>query len=130
MREETLFGIFAAASIIIVYLVIIVVMIASSWKIHEKAGKPGWTAIIPIYNTIILLEIAGKPVWWIVLFMIPIANIIAPVMVNLEVAKKFGLSPGFGIGMSFLPLIFMPILAFGPAKFEAEDKTNIDHFIA
>ena len=130
MREETLFGIFAAASIIIVYLVIIVVMIASSWKIHEKAGKPGWTAIIPIYNTIILLEIAGKPVWWIVLFMIPIANIIAPVMVNLEVAKKFGLSQGFGIGMSFLPLIFMPILAFGPAKFEAEDKTNIDHFIA
>jgi len=34
------------------------------WRIFEKAGKPGWASLIPIYNTIILLEIVGKPWWW------------------------------------------------------------------
>ena len=133
MREETLFAIFTA-SLVIVYLVVIVVMIASNWKIHEKAGKPGWTAIVPIYNTVVLLELTGKPIWWIALLLIPFVNIIASpiisVLIYLELAKKFGLSPVFGIGMSFLPLIFLPILAFGPAKYQSEDMTNVYHLIA
>ncbi|MEA2043640.1 MAG: DUF5684 domain-containing protein, partial [Bacteroidota bacterium] len=52
---------------VIIYLAIIVLMIASLWKIFEKAGKPGWASIIPIYNLIVLLEIVGKPVWWFIL---------------------------------------------------------------
>ena len=133
MREETFFAIFTA-SLVIVYLVVIVVMIASNWKIHEKAGKPGWTSIVPIYNMVVLLELTGKPLWWIALLLIPFVNIIASpiisILIYLELAKKFGLSPGFGLGLSFLPLIFLPILAFGPAKYQSEDITNVDHLIA
>ena len=39
-----------------------IILIAAMWKVFTKAGKPGWAAIIPIYNIWVLLEIAGKPV--------------------------------------------------------------------
>lgn len=55
----------------IIYLAIIVLMIASMWKVFTKAGKPGWAAIVPIYNIIVLLQIVGRPTWWIILFLIP-----------------------------------------------------------
>ena len=101
----------------LVYLGIIVLTIASLWKIFEKAGKPGWAAIIPIYNIIVLLEIVNKPVWWIVLILVPIVNLIVAVLIYVELAKCFGKSAGFGIGMVFLGFIFLPILAFSDAEY-------------
>jgi len=50
--------------------------IASMWKLYQKAGYPGWAAIIPIYNAIVLIQIARKPIWWILLYLIPLVNII------------------------------------------------------
>jgi hypothetical protein len=58
------------AGSIIVMLLIAAFMIAAMWKVFTKAGKPGWAAIVPIYNIIVLLGIAGKPTWWIILFFI------------------------------------------------------------
>ena len=63
-------------------------VVAGFWKTFEKAGKPGWGAIIPIYNLILLLEIAGKPIWWIILYLIPFVNFIVIILVSIEVAKK------------------------------------------
>ena len=117
------------ALFIIVYLAFIIVLITSFWKAFEKAGKPGWAAIVPIYNIIVMLEIAGKPTWWIILFLIPIVNIVAAIIVNIEIAKKFGQGTGFGIGMIFLPFIFWPILGFGSSVFEGGDKTTTDHLL-
>ena len=94
-----------------------VVMIASMWKVFVKAGKPGWAAIVPIYNIIVLLEIVGKPVWWIVLFFIPLVSIVALVLISIEMAKCFGKTTGFGICLAFLSFIFYPILAFGDARY-------------
>ena len=51
-----------------VWLLILVLVIAGVWKTFVKAGQPGWAAIIPIYNVIVLLQIAGRPIWWILLF--------------------------------------------------------------
>ncbi len=59
----------------LVWLAVAVVMIIGWWKIFEKAGKPGWAAIVPIYNIIVLCEIVGRPAWWVVLFLIPCVNI-------------------------------------------------------
>lgn len=88
------------------------------WRIFEKAGKPGWAAIIPIYNTIILLEIVGKPWWWILLFLIPGVNIVFAIwMVNL-LSLSFGKGIGFTLGLIFLNAIFYPILAFGMAEYQ------------
>ena len=97
----------------LIELLIVIVAIAGLWKTFEKAGKPGWAAIIPIYNLIVMLEIAGKPLWWIVLFLIPIANLVVAILVSIAIAEKFGKSAGFGVGLAFLSFVFYPILGFG-----------------
>ena len=61
----------------------------SYWKVFTKAGKPGWAAIIPIYNMIVLLEVTKQPLWMIILFFLPVANLIALIIVNIELAKLF-----------------------------------------
>jgi hypothetical protein len=103
---------------IIIYLGIIVLMIASIWKIFEKAGKPGWAAIIPIYNIIVLLEVVGKPVWWIILFMIPFINVIFMIWTFNLLSKSFGKDEGFTIGLILLSFVFYPILGFGSAQYK------------
>jgi hypothetical protein len=98
-------------------IAIVVAVIAGFWRMFEKANQPGWGAIIPIYNIILLLQIAGKPVWWIILMMIPFVNIIPAILVPLGVAKNFGKSALFGIGLILLPFVFYLILGFGDAKY-------------
>ncbi|MBE9609108.1 DUF5684 domain-containing protein [Chitinilyticum piscinae] len=102
---------------VIIYLAIIVGIVAGFWKTYTKAGKPGWASIVPIYNFIVLLEIVKKPLWWIVLLLIPLVNFVALIMIYLELAKKFGKGAGFGIGLVFLPFIFVPMLGFGDAEY-------------
>ena len=101
----------------IIGLVIVILIIASIWKTFSKASEPGWAAIVPIYNIIVLLKIAGKPLWWIILFLIPGVNFVISILVSLGVAEKFGKSGGFGIGLAFLPFIFYPMLGFGDAQY-------------
>jgi hypothetical protein len=103
--------------ILIPALIISVIVIISYWKIFEKAGKPGWAAIIPIYNIIVLLEIVGKPVWWIILFIIPCVNIIFLVWTTNLLSKSFGQSEGFTVGLLLLGVVFYPILGFGNYKY-------------
>lgn len=104
---------------LLIQLVISVVVIAGFWKVFAKAGQPGWAAIVPFYNVYVMTQIAGKPAWWMVLFFIPLANIIALFVVNIAIAEKFGKGTGFGIGMIFLSFIFWPILGFGDAQYNA-----------
>jgi hypothetical protein len=103
---------------VIVWVAFAVLMIASMWKIFTKAGKPGWAAIIPIYNLIVLLEIAGKPLWWFILMLIPFVNIVVFIMVLVSIARNFGKGVGFAIGMLLLPFIFYPMLGFGDARYQ------------
>jgi uncharacterized membrane protein YoaK (UPF0700 family) len=101
----------------IIGLLVAVLVIAGMWKVFTKAGKPGWAAIIPIYNIVVLLQIAGKPLWWIVLLFIPIVNIVVGVMVMIGIAKAFGKGTGFALGLLFLSPIFIPILGFSDAQY-------------
>ena len=94
----------------VIWLAIVLLMIAGMWKIFVKAGKPGWAAIIPIYNIIVLLEIAGKPAWWLILFIIAI-------MVGISLAAKFGKGAGYGLGLALLGPIFYPLLGFSDAQY-------------
>ena len=97
--------------------VVALFMLICMWTIFTKAGKPGWAAIIPIYNTIVLLEIVGKPWWWLFLMMIPLVNLVFAIWVINLLSKSFGKSEGFTVGLLFVGIIFYPILAFGGAKY-------------
>ena len=103
----------------ILYIAVVVLMVVAMWKIFTKAGKPGWAAIIPFYNTYVLLKVAGKPGWWLVLFFIPIVNIVFYVIVSLALASVFGKGTGFAVGIIFLPVVFLPIMAFDSSKYIA-----------
>ena len=104
-----------------VYLFIAIALsllvIVAEWMIYEKAGKPGWACIVPIYNTLVLLEIVGKPWWWLLLLMIPFLNIIIGIwMLNL-LSKSFGKDEGFTVGLILLSVVFFPLLGFGSSKY-------------
>lgn len=101
----------------IFWLAIIVLLVASMWKVFEKAGEPGWASLIPVYNLIVMLRIAGKPLWWLILMFIPLVNLIAFILVGLATAERFGKGAGFGLGLTFLGFIFYPVLAFGDARY-------------
>ena len=104
---------------LIIYLAIIVGVIAGMWRVFTKAGKPGWAILVPIYNLIVLLEIAGRPVWWFLLMLVPLVNIVIAIIVGIDIAKAFGKGTGFGLGLTFLGFAFYPILGFGDANYRA-----------
>jgi hypothetical protein len=97
---------------VLIMLAITAFYIICMWKIFVKAGKPGWACIIPIYNLIVLLQIVGKPWWWLILMIIPIVNIVILIIVLNLLSKAFGHGVGFTLGLIFLGFIFIPILAF------------------
>ncbi|OWK72416.1 DUF5684 domain-containing protein [Pedobacter sp. AJM] len=119
MNEYEASGIAAGigTGMIILYLAIIVLWVVGMWKVFEKAGKPGWAAIIPIYNFIVMIEIVGKPMIWVLWLILPCVNFVFIVWLYNLVSKSFGKSEGFTVGMLLFPYIFWPILGFGDAKY-------------
>jgi hypothetical protein len=110
--ENQSYGLFAGIGGLF-YLAFIVLIVAGMWKLFVKAGKPGWAAIIPIYNIIVMMEITGKPIWQIVLFFIPLANLYVLITLGVSFCRSFG---KFGIGnylfYFFLGFIAIPMWGF------------------
>lgn len=103
----------------VVWLGFVGAILAGLWKTFEKAGKPGWAGIVPIYNMIVLCEIVGKPVWWgLLAIFAPCVNVVFSVLLMIELAKKFGKDPLYGIGLALLPFVFFPMLGFGSARYQ------------
>jgi hypothetical protein len=111
----------ALAGLMICYLVFIALIIAFSiivhWKIFTKAGEPGWACIVPVYNVMILSKICGRGELFGLLCLVPCVNIVVGIMLTFDLAKVFGKDVGFAIGLLLLPIVFLPILAFGSAEY-------------
>jgi hypothetical protein len=128
-------GLFAGIGVgaMIFYLAILVLYIAGFWKIFEKAGKPGWAAIIPIYNMIIIAEIVGKPIWWgIVAALVPCVNIVFSIWLLNLLMKSFGKEvPLWTILTVFFGFVTIPVIGFGDSKYigpTAAEATGGDSF--
>lgn len=105
--------------VVVLYIAVIVLVVAGAWKVFTKAGQPGWAAIVPIYNTYVMsVEICKLPILWFVLSLIPFVNFIAAIVICINLAKVFGKEGGFIVGLILLPMIFVPILGFGDAKYQ------------
>lgn len=102
---------------VVVWLAVTILVLASWWKIFTKAGKPGWAAIIPIYNLVVFLEVVNRPIWWIVLLFIPVVNVVMGIILANDLARAFGKGVGWTIGLIFLGFVFFPILGFGSDPF-------------
>jgi uncharacterized membrane protein YhaH (DUF805 family) len=100
----------------IVYLVIIVASIAGMWKTFEKAGKPGWASLIPVYNWIVLLEIIDRPIWWIALLLC--TGPIGMILVGMDLGENFGKSKGWGaVLLGLFGFVGFPLIGFGDAQY-------------
>lgn len=114
-------GLFAGFFGFLFFLFIIawvVLVIIAEWKIFKKAGKEGWKALIPIYNAYTLLQILNMEPMLCFLTIIPGANFMLGIVMCVKLAKSFGKSTGFAVGLILLEPIFEMILAFGDAKYK------------
>ena len=102
----------------------IVVTIIAEWKIFTKAGKEGWKALIPIYNAYSLLQILNMEPMLCFLSILPGANFMLGIVMNVRLAKSFGKGTGFAIGLILLEPIFLMILGFGDAKYKQLPSTK------
>lgn len=125
-------GVFAGMMMIVslVSITIGVLTIIANWKLFTKAGQAGWKSLIPIYNVIVLFKIAGiSPLWILAYFasVIPFVGWIAALAVSIylmvSLAKAFGKSSGFAVGLILLNTIFIMILAFGSAEYQLDNNT-------
>lgn len=112
--------------ILLISTAFIIFSIIYNWKIYKKAGKHGWEAIIPIYNLIVKFEFLNIPTWFLFLIIIPAANVALPIIIGINMAKKFGKDGGFAVGLILLPIVFYPVLAFGNAEYHPENKGIFD----
>ncbi len=114
----------------------------TNWKIFSKAGKPGWAALIPFYNTYIMSDIAfGNANYFIAIMalyviifigritgigilssLVSLASLALYIIYCIKISKAFGKSGGFTVGLVLLPLIFFPMLGFGSAEYIGPQK--------
>ena len=108
-------------SYLIAEILMLVFYIIVMWIIFEKAKKPGWAAIIPFYNVIVMLDIAGLD-WWhiLILIFVPFAAIAYMIIIPYRVSKRFGKSTIFSVLSIFFSIITYAIIAFGDAKYKGD----------
>lgn len=101
---------FIVAIIVSVFLILIPLS-----KLFVKAGQPAWQAYVPYLNICVMAHIGGRDWWW---GLVPFLNIVP----YFDLAKAFGKSDGYGIGLIFLPWIFIPMLGFSDAQYQLEQR--------
>lgn len=116
-------------ALLIVYLIMAVVFgipaIAGLWKMFQKAGQPGWAALVPIYNIIIYLKVVGRPVWWILFFLLAfipfvgaIVSLVLGIILANDMAKSFGKDVAYTVLLFLVPFVGYPMLGFGSAQYK------------
>lgn len=92
----------------LLFLVIVYVYMAVClMKMARKTNTPNaWMAWIPILNIILMVQVAKKPLWWIILFFIPFVNIVFTILLWMAIAKELGKPEWLGI------LMIVPVANF------------------
>ena len=126
-------GLFAGAMIVIWLFAIAwaVLTIIGLWKTLNKAGLPGWAAIIPFYNEYNVVKMSNRPMWffWAILaagllawipfigWLLIIGAFVLWVFIALDIAANFGQGTGFAILLIIFPAIMFLVLGFGSAQY-------------
>ncbi len=110
---------------VLFFLCLVVFYVAAFWRILEKAGEPGWGALIPFYNVYLWVKVAGRPGWWVLLFFVPVVSFFVTLILALDIARAFAKTGGFGIGLFVLSFVFVPILGFGSSTYHGPHPTPL-----
>ena len=119
------------AAFAFVFIAIGLVVVVGMWKTFDKAGQPGWAAIVPFYNLVVMFRIGGQSGWFALSYLlnfIPIIGTLAFLGIiiwnHVNISKRFGQGVGFAIGLVLLAPIFWLILGFGSSKYLAEQPAQ------
>lgn len=127
-----MFGLTIAAAIL-------VLMIVANIFLFRKMGLPGWYGVIPIWNIYQLFRQCWTPLPWfgfwgalavlsflgvegIIGFVVSVLTLVISVALNYKLALAFGRGVGYCIGLSLIPIVFLPMLAFGPALYQGNSS--------
>lgn len=98
--------------LVIFFIGVIIINVLAMFRLFETAGEEGWMSIIPILNLAIMLKINNRPMYWVLFILIPVIGSFVAIFIYFEFAKSFNKSGLYCLGVVFLPLIFLPMLAF------------------
>jgi len=97
-------------------LIFLVPWLAGLWKVFEKAGEPGWAALVPIYNLMVAARVGGKDAGFGLLCLLPVLQVVFLFLLCRDLARAFGKGTGFAFGLLVLPFLFFPMLGLGEAN--------------
>lgn len=117
MVEEVWSGIYI---FILVIIVIVAAALSGMYKMFEKAGQPGFGAIIPFYNIWCMCDMVFHNGRLFFFSLVPFVNIVFGIILQFKMAAVFGKGNAFGFGLVFLPPVFYCILGFGSAVYIEE----------
>lgn len=130
-------------ALLLMLIPVAILYIIGLCKVFKKAGKPAGFAFIPVYGMYVQYDIAGcKKLFWFYLpvFIVStllstvtefvtsysalsvisflsslcsVASVVLYILWCVKLAKAFGKSGGFAVGLIFLPFVFMMILGCG-----------------
>lgn len=123
-------------------LILLIYAAVNYYAIFIKANKPGWAALVPIYNTYITSNIVfGNLKYFVAIMLLNLMSfvggytgitiiflpihlilIVLKIIFNGRLAKAFGKSSEFTVCMMLAAIIFLPILAFGKSKYIGPQK--------
>ena len=101
------------------FLVFHAVMAIALWKMADRTKEePRWFALVPILNIALFMKLAKKPLWWVILFFIPLVNLVTLVVATMALCVRFGMNKWWGLAslLSPLNLVLYLYLAFGTGK--------------
>lgn len=113
-------GLFSAGFLLLMVAWLILILVAG-WQMYVKAGQKGWVAIIPFLNVFGLLKIVHRPLWWFILLLIPIVNVVVLIVLMLDLAKAFGHGLGMALVLIFFTAIGYLVLGFGSSTYQLEE---------
>ena len=118
----------AMGFVVVVYLIALAVAmipallyaaasVVANWFLFRKAGRPGWKALIPYYNSWVMYDIICGEGYKMFFLFIPYFNIYWGIVTYIELAHAYGKSTGFGVAMYLLDPIFRLVIAFDKSAY-------------
>ncbi len=108
------------------YAIVAIPTAIAWWIVHQKAGRPGWTGLIPFANLIILSKIVGGPIWGAILMMITLTAPLGSLFVLPNMAEAFGKERWVGYLSAVFPPVMFWIVAFSDATYQRGELSNPD----
>lgn len=103
---------------VVICIAAAVISLIGQWKVFVKMHHKGWEALIGGHNIYVMLEASGlNPVLFFLSFIPVVGQLILLFWSTNALAKSFGKSTAYGIGLALLGVIFFPMLGFGNAQY-------------